>query len=71
LVFPDKEVFLGLMEPREEEVILDLLDLRAMLENKAREDLRELLAHLALQEKLGAQVIQGLLELLVKWEPLV
>lgn len=66
-----KEVFLGQMEQREEEAILDLLDLRAMLANREREVNRVLLAHLALQVKLAALVILDLLELLVKLEPLV
>lgn len=59
------------MEQREEEAILDLLDLRAMLANREREVNRVLLAHLALQVKLAALVILDLLELLVKLEPLV
>lgn len=70
MVFLDKEVFLGLMEQRVEEAILDLLDLRAMLENKEREANRVLLVHLVLQEKLAVLVILDLLELLVKQEPL-
>ena len=37
LVFLDREVFLDQMEPRVEEEILDLLDLKAMLENRERE----------------------------------
>lgn len=71
LDFLVKEVFLGQMEQREEEAILDLLDLRAMLANREREVNRVLLAHLALQVKLAALVILDLLELLVKLEPLV
>lgn len=59
------------MEQREEEAILDLLDLRAMLANREREVNRVLLAHLALQVKLAALEILDLLELLVKLEPLV
>lgn len=66
-----KEVFLDQMEQREEEAILDLLDLRAMLANREREVNRVLLAHLALQVKLAALEILDLLELLVKLEPLV
>lgn len=66
-----KEVFLGQMEPREEEAILDLLDLKAMLANREKEVNRVLLAHLGLQVKLAALVILDLLELLVKLEPLV
>lgn len=66
-----KEVFLGQMELREEEAILDLLDLKAMLANREREVNRVLLAHLVLQVKLAALVILDLLELLVKLEPLV
>lgn len=54
-----------------EEAILDLLDLRAMLENKEREANRVLLVHLVLQERLAVLVILDLLELLVKQEPLV
>jgi len=53
------------------EAILDLLDLRAMLENKEKEVNRVLLVHLVLQEKLAVLVILDLLELLVKQEPLV
>lgn len=71
LDFLVKEVFLGQMEPREEEAILDLLDLKAMLENREREVNRVLLAHLVLQVKLAALVILDLLELWVKQEPLV
>lgn len=71
LDFLVKEVFLGQMEQREEEAILDLLDLRAMLANREREVNRVLLAHLALQVKLAALEILDLLELLVKLEPLV
>ena len=71
LVFLVREVFLGRMEPRGEEEILDLLDLKAMLENREREDSRVLLAHLALQVRLAALEIQDLLELLEKQEPLV
>ena len=71
LVFLDREVFLGRMEPRVEEEILDLLDLKAMLENREREDSRVLLAHLDLQVRLAALEILGLLELLEKLEPLV
>ena len=71
LVFLVREVFLGRMEPRVEEEILDLLDLKAMLENREREDSRVLLAHLDLQVRLAALEILGLLELLEKLEPLV
>lgn len=71
LVFLDREVFLGRMEPRVEEEILDLLDLKAMLEDREREVSRVLLAHLALQVRLAALEILGLLELLEKLEPLV
>ena len=71
LVFPDKEEFLDLMEQRVAEEILDLLDLRGMLENKEREANRVLLAHLVLQVRLAVLVILDLLELLVKQEPLV
>lgn len=71
LVFLDREVFLGQMEPRVEEEILDLLDLKAMLEDREREVSRVLLAHLALQVRLAALEILGLLELLEKLEPLV
>jgi len=71
LDFLVKEVFLGQMELREEEAILDLLDLKAMLANRVRGVNRVLLAHLGLQEKLAALVILDLLELWVKQEPLV
>ena len=71
LVFPDKEEFLDLMEQRVAEEILDLLDLRGMLENKEREANRVLLVRLVLQERLAVLVILDLLELLVKQEPLV
>lgn len=71
LVFLDREVFLGRMGPRVEEEILDLLDLKAMLEDREREVSRVLLAHLALQVRLAALEILGLLELLEKQEPLV
>lgn len=71
LVFLDREVFLGRMEPRVEEEILDLLDLKAMLEDREREVSRVLLAHPALQVRLAALEILGLLELLEKLEPLV
>ena len=71
LVFLDREVFLGRMEPRVEEEILDHLDLKAMLEDREREVSRVLLAHLALQVRLAALEILGLLELLEKLEPLV
>ena len=71
LVFPDKEEFLDLMEQRVAEAILDLLDLRAMLEDKEREANRVLLVRLVLQERLAVLVILDLLELLVKQEPLV
>jgi len=71
LVFLVKEEFLDLMEQRVAEAILDLLDLRAMLENKEREANRVLLVHLVLQVRLAVLVILDLLELLVKQEPLV
>lgn len=71
LVFLDREVFLGRMEPRVEEEILDLLDLKAMLEDREREVSRVLLARPALQVRLAALEILGLLELLEKLEPLV
>ena len=71
LVFLDREVFLGRMEPRVEEEILDLLDLKAMLEDRGREVSRVLLARPALQVRLAALEILGLLELLEKLEPLV
>lgn len=71
LVFLDREVFLDQMEPRVEEEILDLLDLKAMLENREREVSRVLLAHLALQVRLAALEILALLEQLEKLEPLV
>ena len=71
LVFLDREVFLGRMEPRVEEEILDLLDLKAMLADREREVSRVLLAHLALQVRLAALEILDLLELLEKQEPLV
>lgn len=70
LVFLDKEEFLDLMEQRVAEAILDLLDLRAMLENKEREANRVLLVRLVLQERLAVLVILDLLDLLVKQEPL-
>ena len=65
------EVFLDLMEQRVDGVILDPLDLRAMLENKEKEVNRALLAHLDLQEKPAVLVTLDQLELLVKQEPLV
>ena len=71
LVFLDREVFLGRMEPRVEEEILDLLDLKAMLADREREVSRVLLAHPALRVRLAALEILGLLELLEKLEPLV
>lgn len=71
MVFLVKEEFLDLMEQRVAEAILDLLDLRAMLENKEREANRVLLVRLVLQERLAVLVILDLLELLVKQEPLV
>lgn len=71
LVFLDREVFLGRMEPRVEEEILDLLDLKAMLADREREVSRVLLARPALQVRLAALEILGLLELLEKLEPLV
>lgn len=71
MVFLVKEEFLDLMEQRVAEEILDLLDLRAMLENKEREANRVLLVRLVLQERLAVLVILDLLELLVKQEPLV
>lgn len=70
LVFPDKEEFLDLMEQRVAEEILDLLDLRAMLENKEREANRVLLVRLVLQERLAVLVILDLLDLRVKQEQL-
>ena len=71
MVFLVREVFLDQMEPRVEEEILDLLDLKAMLENREREVSRVLLAHLAPQVRLAALEILDLLELLEKQEPLV
>ena len=71
LVFLDREVFLGRMEPRVEEEILDLLDLKAMLADREREVSRVLLARPALQVRLAALEILDLLELLEKQEPLV
>ena len=71
LVFLVREVFLGRMEQRAEEEILDLLDLKAMLENREREVSKVLLAHLAPQVRLAALEILALLELLEKQEPLV
>ena len=65
------EVFLDLMEQRVDGVILDPLDLRAMLENKEKEANRALRAHLDLQEKPAVLVTLDQLELLVKQEPLV
>jgi len=70
LVFLVKEEFLDLMEQRVAEAILDLLDLRAMLENKEREANRVLLVRLVLQERLAVLVILDLLDLWVKQEPL-
>jgi len=70
LVFLVKEEFLDLMEQRVAEAILDLLDLRAMLENKEREANRVLLVRLVLQERLAVLVILDLLDLRVKQEPL-
>lgn len=70
MVFLVKEEFLDLMEQRVAEAILDLLDLRAMLENKEREANRVLLVRLVLQERLAVLVILDLLDLLVKQEPL-
>ena len=70
MVFLVKEEFLDLMEQRVAEAILDLLDLRAMLENKEREANRVLLVRLVLQERLAGLVILDLLDLRVKQEPL-
>lgn len=70
MVFLVKEEFLDLMEQRVAEAILDLLDLRAMLENKEREANRVLLVRLVLQERLAVLVILDLLDLRVKQEPL-
>ena len=70
MVFLVKEEFLDLMEQRVAEAILDLLDLRAMLENKEREANRVLLVRLVLQERLAVLVILDLLDLLEKQEPL-
>jgi len=70
LVFLVKEEFLDLMEQRVAEAILDLLDLRAMLENKEREANRVLLVRLVLQERLAVLVILDLLDLRVKQEQL-
>lgn len=70
MVFLVKEEFLDLMEQRVAEAILDLLDLRAMLENKEREANRVLLVRLVLQERLAVLVILDLLDLWVKQEPL-
>lgn len=70
MVFLVKEEFLDLMEQRVAEAILDLLDLRAMLENKEREANRVLLVRLVLQERLAVLVILDLLDLRVKQEQL-
>lgn len=70
MVFLVKEEFLDLMEQRVAEAILDLLDLRAMLENKEREANRVLLVRLVLQERLAVLVILDLLDLRVKQGPL-
>lgn len=70
MVFLVKEEFLDLMEQRVVEAILDLLDLRAMLENKEREANRVLLVRLVLQERLAVLVILDLLDLRVKQGPL-
>lgn len=70
MVFLVKEEFLDLMEQRVAEAILDLLDLRAMLEDKEREANRVLLVRLVLQERLAVLVILDLLDLRVKQGPL-
>ena len=63
-------VFLDLPETREEEEILDYLVLKAHLESKEKEDLKELEVHLDHLENLEVLEILDHLDNLVSPEPL-
>lgn len=63
--------FQALLVPRVVEEILDYLGLKGLLGKWETEERKELLGHLDLLVKLAVQVIQVLLDQLVKLEPLV